>query len=137
MLRYNKTRKLFEEEFYHYELQDVKEPQLYRDFFPYDDVPKIVFNNRVMPMDPPEDIWITDTTFRDGQQSLPPFEVDDIVHIFDLMHKLDGNTGLIRQTEFFLYTDRDRAAIEKCLARGYKYPEITAGYAQLKMILNL
>ncbi|HPI03322.1 MAG TPA: 2-isopropylmalate synthase [Candidatus Goldiibacteriota bacterium] len=125
MLRYNKTRKLFEEEFYHYELQDVKEPQLYRDFFPYDDVPKIVFNNRVMPMDPPEDIWITDTTFRDGQQSLPPFEVDDIVHIFDLMHKLDGNTGLIRQTEFFLYTDRDRAAIEKCLARGYKYPEIT------------
>jgi isopropylmalate/homocitrate/citramalate synthase len=69
--------------------------------------------------------WITDTTFRDGQQSLPPFTVDDIVHLYDLMHKLDGDSGLIRQTEFFLYTKKDREAVEKCLSRGYKYPEIT------------
>jgi isopropylmalate/homocitrate/citramalate synthase len=41
------------------------------------------------------------------------------------MHKLDGDTGLIRQTEFFLYTKRDREAVEKCLSRGYKYPVVT------------
>lgn len=125
MLQFNKKRMIYELEDYHFELQDVKEPKLYRELFPYDDVPKIAFNHRVVPMNPPPEIWITDTTFRDGQQSLPPFRVEDIVHLYDLMHKLDGDTGIIRQTEFFLYTKRDREAIEKCLSRGYKYPEIT------------
>lgn len=124
-LKFNKKTRLFEEEFYNYELQDVKEPQLYRDMFPYDDVPRLIFNRRVVPMNPPENIWITDTTFRDGQQSLPPFRVEDAVTLFDLMHKLDGDTGLIRQTEFFLYTKRDREIVEKCLSRGYKFPEVT------------
>src|ERR1035437_8872736 len=124
-LNYNKKINLFEEEFYHYELQDVKEPELYRDMFPYDEVPRILFNQRIVPMNVAENIWITDTTFRDGQQSLPPFKVEHIVKLYDLMNKLDGGTGLIRQTEFFLYTKRDREAVEKCLSRGYKYPAVT------------
>ncbi len=125
MLKFNKKTNLFEEEFYSYELQDVKEPQLFREMFPYDDVPKIIFNQRVVPLNVPDEIWITDTTFRDGQQSLPPFKVEDIVHLYDLMHKLDNDSGLIRQTEFFLYTKKDMEAVEKCLSRGYKYPEVT------------
>lgn len=125
MLKYSKKSNLFEEEFYYYELQDVAEPQLYRDMFPYEDVPRIIFNQRLVPMNVVDDAWITDTTFRDGQQSLPPFKVEDIVTLYDLMHKLDGDTGLIRQTEFFLYTKRDREAVEKCLAKGYKYPQVT------------
>jgi isopropylmalate/homocitrate/citramalate synthase len=125
MLKYSKKSNLFEEEFYYYELQDVKEPQLYRDMFPYEDVPRIIFNQRLVPMNVVDDAWITDTTFRDGQQSLPPFKVEDIVHLYDLMHKLDNDTGLIRQTEFFLYTKRDREAVEKCLSRGYKFPQVT------------
>ena len=124
-LNYNKKINLFEEEFYHYELQDVKEPQLYRDMFPYEDVPRVIFNQRLVPMNVVDDAWITDTTFRDGQQSLPPFKVEHIVRLYDLMHRLDGDSGLIRQTEFFLYTKRDREAVEKCLARGYKYPQVT------------
>ncbi len=125
MLIFNKKTNLFEEEFYNYQLQDVSEPQLFRDMFPYDDVPRVIFNQRVVPLNVPDEIWITDTTFRDGQQSLPPFKVEDIVHLYDLMHKLDNDNGLIRQTEFFLYTKKDREAVEKCLARGYKYPEVT------------
>jgi isopropylmalate/homocitrate/citramalate synthase len=93
--------------------------------FPYDDVPRIIFNQRLVPMNVVDDAWITDTTFRDGQQSLPPFKVGDIVHLYDLAHKLDNDTGLIRQTEFFLYTKRDRDAVEKCLSRGYKFPQVT------------
>ncbi|MCE5300019.1 MAG: 2-isopropylmalate synthase [Spirochaetia bacterium] len=124
-LQFNKKTNLFEEEFYHYELQDVKEPELYRDLFPYDEVPRITFNHRLVPMNVADKAWITDTTFRDGQQSLPPFRVEDIVHLYDLMHKLDNDSGLIRQTEFFLYTKRDREAVEKCLSRGYKFPQIT------------
>ncbi|MCB4792302.1 MAG: 2-isopropylmalate synthase [Elusimicrobia bacterium] len=126
MLRFNKDRKILEPEEYHYELQDVTEPNLYRDVFPYDDIPKIPFNNRVVPMNPPEEIWITDTTFRDGQQALPPFTVEQMVAIYDMLHKLGGPNGVIRQTEFFLYSEKDKNALAKCREKGYKYPEITS-----------
>ena len=53
-----------EEHFYH--LVDVKEPNTFRNLFPYDEVPKIVFNDRIVPHNMPGRIWITDTTFRDG-----------------------------------------------------------------------
>jgi isopropylmalate/homocitrate/citramalate synthase len=33
---------------------------------------------------------------------------------------------MIRQTEFFLYSERDRAAVEKCLELDFKFPEITS-----------
>ncbi|MDI6759894.1 MAG: 2-isopropylmalate synthase [Candidatus Brocadiaceae bacterium] len=125
MLRFDKRRRSLEQDDYTFELQDVKEPNLYRDMFSYGQVPKIPFNYRLSPMDPPEDIWITDTTFRDGQQSRPPFTVKQIVDLYDLLHQLGGKQGLIRQCEFFLYTDKDKEAVVKCLERGYKYPEVT------------
>ncbi len=73
----------------------------------------------------PEKIWITDTTFRDGQQSRPPYKPEQIVHIFDLLHRLGGDSGVIKQSEFFLYSDRDREAVEACIDRKYRYPEVT------------
>ena len=57
-------------------------------------------------MEIPQAIWITDTTFRDGQQSRPPFTPEQILRIYDLLHQIDGGTGLIRQCEFFLYSDK-------------------------------
>jgi isopropylmalate/homocitrate/citramalate synthase len=106
-------------------LKDVSEPNLYRDVFPYTQFPRITFDSDPVVPEIPEDIWITDTTFRDGQQSRPPFTPEQILHIYDLLHQIDGGAGLIRQCEFFLYSDKDRKAIELCQARGYKYPEIT------------
>ena len=73
----------------------------------------------------PADIWMTDTTFRDGQQSVSPFKPEQIEHLFKLESRLGGPKGLIRQSEFFLYTDRDREALESCQALGLRYPEIT------------
>jgi isopropylmalate/homocitrate/citramalate synthase len=106
-------------------LVDVEEPDLYRDQFPYNEIPKIMFDGETVPLAPAEDIWVTDTTFRDGQQARPPYSVEDIVHIFDLEHRLGGPKGVVRQSEFFLYSDKDREALEKCQERGYRYPEIT------------
>ena len=126
MLVYNKIRKTLEPEEYKFELQDAKEPNLLRETFPYTDVPKIAFNNTVVPMNPPENIWMTDTTFRDGQQAFPPFTVEQISHLFDLMHKLGGPNGMIRQTEFFLYSDKDKKAVRKCQEKGYEFPQITS-----------
>ena len=120
----NKTFKL-EQDPYIYQLQDVGEPELFREMFPYTETPKIAFNYRRVPENMPEDIFITDTSFRDGQQSRAPYTTEQMVHIFKLLHKLGGENGMIRQTEFFVYSDKDRKALEKCMELGYKFPEIT------------
>ncbi len=106
-------------------LDDVERPNLYRETFPYSEFPRTVFDNETVPYDIPEKIWITDTTFRDGQQARPPYTPEQILRIYDLMHEIDGGTGLIRQCEFFLYSKRDRKAVELCKERGYEFPQIT------------
>ncbi len=125
MIELNPVSNLLEQDQYKYELQDVEKPQLFRDIYPYDEVPKIPFNHRRVPMNTPSDIWITDTTFRDGQQSRAPYTAKQIVDLYKLLAKLGGPKGLIRQSEFFVYTKNDREAIEKCMELGYKFPEIT------------
>lgn len=122
----NKKTNLLEEKIYSYSLQDVKEPQLYRDIFDYENVPKVIFNSRFVPMGMPENIWITDTTFRDGQQSMSPFTVEQIVELFKLMSRLGGKKGIIRQSEFFLYSEKDRKAAEACRDLGLEFPEVTS-----------
>ena len=71
-LHMNPKTNLLEQAEFNYILQDVEQPNLYRQNFKYDEVPKIVFNRRLVPMEMPGEIWITDTTFRDGQQSREP-----------------------------------------------------------------
>src|SRR3989338_10038163 len=98
-----------------YPLQDIEQPNLFRDIFPYTEVPKIVLGQKEAPMDTPEDFWITCTTFRDGQQARPPYTAEQIVALYTFMHRLGGPKGVIRQCEFFLYRKKDREAVEKCL----------------------
>ena len=125
MLELSNNTNLLEQDNYRYSLQDVKDPNLYRDFYTYEDVPKVAFNHRRVPMCMPKDIWITDTSLRDGQQSVEPYTVEQIVNLYKLMSKLGGPYGIIRQTEFFVYSKKDREALEKCQALGLKFPEIT------------
>src|SRR5699024_6755249 len=68
----------------------------------------------------------TDTTFRDGQQSMAPFSVQQIVDLYKLMSRLSGPKGIIRQTEFFIYSKKDREALDKCRELGLRFPEITS-----------
>ena len=125
MLEMSKKSNLLEQASYKYSLQDIKKPNLYRDMYNYDEVPKVAFNHRRVPMNMPEDIWITDTSFRDGQQSMEPYTVKQIVDLYKLLSKLGGPYGLIRQSEFFIYTKKDREAVEKCMELDLKFPEIT------------
>ena len=122
----NKKTNLLQLEEHFYQLADVKEPNVFHNLFPYDEIPKIAFNDRIVPHNMPENIWITDTTFRDGQQSRAPYTTEQIVTIYDYLHRLGGPKGLIRQSEFFLYSKKDRDAVYKCLERGYKFPEVTS-----------
>ena len=125
MLELSGKTNLLEQKNYKYSLQDVAEPNLYPDIFLYDEVPRVAFNHRRVPISMPEEIWITDTTFRDGQQSREPYTVQQIVDLYKLMHRLGGPYGIIRQTEFFVYSDKDREAIDRCMELGYSFPEIT------------
>ena len=125
MILKNKHSNLLEQHQYRYSLQDVDEPNLYRDIYPYTDIPKVAFNHRRVPLDMPEEIWITDTTFRDGQQSRAPYTANQIVDMYKMMSRLGGPNGIIRQSEFFVYTKKDREAVERCLELGYKFPEVT------------
>ncbi|MBR5467878.1 MAG: 2-isopropylmalate synthase [Firmicutes bacterium] len=126
MYEFNRKTNLLESATQSYPLIDVKDPNLYREYFTYDEVPKVVFNHRHVPMEVPEKFWITDTTFRDGQQSRQPYTVEQMTHIFDLLHRLSGPNGIVKMSEFFLYTRKDQEAVYKCLERGYEFPEITS-----------
>ena len=125
MLEISSKTNLLEQSTYKYSLQDVKEPNLYREVYPYTDVPRIPFNHRRVPIGMPQDIWITDTSFRDGQQSVEPYTVKQIVDLFKLMSRLSGPFGIVRQTEFFVYSKKDREALQQCQDLGLKFPEIT------------
>jgi len=118
-------------------LVDAKRPNLVEDIFPYSMPPRIRLEGPAIEYIDGEavefdfgavkdrPILITDTTFRDGQQARPPYTIEQMVKIYDLLAKLSGPNGVIRQTEFFLYTKNDRETLERCQALGHKYPECT------------
>ena len=73
----------------------------------------------------PADIWITDTTFRDGMQSQAPYSPTQITDIYKMLSRLGGPKGIIRTTEFFVYSENDRKALNACRELGLEFPEIT------------
>lgn len=121
----------------HHQLVDTTEPNLLEETFSYDLPPLINFegpiietiDGKAVEFSPAavkdRDIVITDTTFRDGQQARPPYTIDQMVHIYDLLSRISGPNGVVRQTEFFLYTKNDRQTLDRCRALGHKYPECT------------
>ena len=125
-------------------LVDVEEPNLMEDTYPYSLPPLIHFEGPVvenidgkavefdLAAVKDRDILITDTTFRDGQQARPPYTIEQMVHIYDLLSRLGGPNGVIRQTEFFLYTKNDRETLDRCRALGHKYPECTGWIRAIK-----
>ncbi len=140
-LTLNPNTHLLEQDPYAYQLQDIPEPELFREIYPYTEIPKIAFNYRKVPADMPEDIFITDTSFRDGQQSRTPYTTEQMVNIYKMLHRLGGPKGMIRQTEFFVYSKKDRDAALQCMELGYEFPEITtwirASKQDFELVRNL
>ncbi|MFP5221441.1 MAG: cache domain-containing protein [Acidobacteriota bacterium] len=118
-------------------LDNRENPELYRELFPYTKVSRVPFDDTIVMPRPAERMFITDTTFRDGQQARPPYTVKQIAHIFSLLHKLGGHSGLIRASEFFLYSDKDRRAVEACQNMDFRFPEVTGWIRANKNDLKL
>ena len=104
MLEISNKTNLLEQKSYKYSLQDVAEPNLHRDVYSYGTIPKVAFNHRRVPMSMPEEIWITDTSLRDGQQSVEPYSVDQIVNIYKLLSRHCKNISITRVTYHYKST---------------------------------
>jgi isopropylmalate/homocitrate/citramalate synthase len=107
-------------------LLDREEPELYREVFPYTEVPRIAFDGSEPSLNPAAEPLVTDTTFRDGQQARPPYTVAQIVKIFQFLARLGGPRGIVRKSEFFLYSEKDREAVRACRDLGLEFPKITS-----------
>ena len=118
-------------------MQEPETPQLYRELFPYTSICRTSFDQVLLAPRPAEQMRITDTTFRDGQQARPPYTVKQVAKMFDFLHRLGGKTGLITASEFFLYSAKDRKCIDVCRARGYRFPRVTAWIRATKDDLKL
>ena len=112
MLEISGKTNLLEQNAYKYSLQDVAEPNLQRDIYTQGMVPKVPFNHRRVPMNMPEEIWITDTSLRDGQQSVEPYTVAQIVNIYSTC---PGSAGRMASSgrRSFLSTARKTARRSK------------------------
>ncbi len=141
MIEISKKSNLLEQKSYRYQLQDIDEPNLYREIYTYTEIPKVPFNHRRVPLGMPPEIWITDTSFRDGMQSQAPYSPKQIVDLFKLLNKLGGPNGIIRATEFFVYSENDRKALHACQELGLEFPEITtwirASLEDFKLVKDL
>lgn len=104
---------------------EVARPNLMEGMFPHSIPPRIMFDGDLGNEIAKRNLRITDTTFRDGQQARPPYSVEQIVNIFNLLSKLSGPNGIISQSEFFVYSNKDKEAVLKCRGEGKDFPEIT------------
>ena len=100
------------------EILEAQEPTLHKEIFPWTKAPAMPLDNVAVPTEVPGEIWITDTTFRDGQQAREPYTQDQMVRIYRLLQRLAGPDRRISMTEFFLYTRRDVDTIRECLRLG-------------------
>ena len=57
MLEFDKHQNLLMQAKYRYSLQDVAEPNLYREIYDYKSIPKIAFNMRHVPEEMPHDMF--------------------------------------------------------------------------------
>ncbi|PYE54952.1 pyruvate carboxyltransferase [Deinococcus yavapaiensis] len=96
-------------------VKDVPSPDLFPDAFPAQSFPRFVWKER--PESLPTSVWTTETTHRDGQQGGLPLTVDQGVRIYELMCAFTGASGAVRQAEFFVYRESDRAMLSAALER--------------------
>ncbi|HEU5342972.1 MAG TPA: hypothetical protein VFU60_01375 [Ktedonobacterales bacterium] len=94
---------------------DPEQPNYFPESFPRESFPAYVWTER--PNDLPAEVWTTETTHRDGQQGGLPLTTEQGLAIYDIQCRFTGDSGAIRQAEFFVYRPSDRAMLEGALER--------------------
>ncbi|BEI76519.1 hypothetical protein Rumi1_23170 [[Ruminococcus] torques] len=133
----NKHTNLLELEEHMYPLVDVDTPNVFRNLFHYDEIPKIAFNDRIVPHNMPDEIWITDTTFRDGQQSRAPYTTEQIVSIYEYLHRLGGPKEKYGRANSFYTVKKTEMLSIAAWKKGMNFRRLRVGSEQAKKILSL
>ncbi|HEU0025836.1 MAG TPA: hypothetical protein VFQ25_01860 [Ktedonobacterales bacterium] len=94
---------------------DPAQPEYFLESFPREGFPAYVWTER--PAELPAEVWTTETTHRDGQQGGLPLTTEQGLAIYDLLCRFTGQSGAVRQAEFFVYRSSDRAMLEAALER--------------------
>lgn len=92
---------------------EVRTPEYFNDVFPVDAFPQYEWVER--PNKLPNEIWMSETTHRDGQQGGLPLNVERSRRIYDILCRVTNWSGAIRQAEFFPYQKSDRDALQWAL----------------------
>src|SRR5712691_632183 len=98
-----------------FNIPEPAEPEYFLSSFPRDAFPVYEWTER--PATLPAEAWTTETTHRDGQQGGLPLTTEQSLAIYDILCRFTGSSGAIRQAEFFVYRQSDRAALEGALER--------------------
>ena len=87
--------------------------------------PRLITDGINIDPEPPGQLFITDTTFRDGQQAFYVYySINNAVSLFRLLADLDNGSGRITRSEFFLYTGRDRELVKAIKNLGLEWPKV-------------
>ena len=84
-------------------------PDYFETYFPSDAFPNYGWSSS--PPDLPAQVWTTETTHRDGQQGGLPFTAKQSVAVYQILCDFTGESGAIRQAEFFVYREQDLEAL--------------------------
>jgi 2-phosphinomethylmalate synthase len=94
-------------------MSESSSPEYFLDTFPREGFPQVHWTER--PADLPEQVWLSETTHRDGQQGGLPLNADRSRRIYDILCRTTGTSGAIRHAEFFPYQQSDREALTYAL----------------------
>ena len=94
-------------------IKDIPKPEYFPNSFPRDGFPRYDWIKK--PAMLPTDVWTTETTHRDGQQGGLPLTTEQSIKIYEILCAFTGSSGAIRQAEFFVYRESDRAALQAAL----------------------
>ncbi|HEV2372278.1 MAG TPA: hypothetical protein VGS19_08920 [Streptosporangiaceae bacterium] len=98
-------------------MENPAAPEYFLDAFPRDAFPQWVWQDGQRPAALPDQVWLSETTHRDGQQGGLPLSLDTSRRIYDILCEVTGDSGVIRHAEFFPYRDSDREALRYALDR--------------------
>lgn len=92
-------------------------PEYFLDAFPRHAFPRYVWDEGERPAALPEEVWLSETTHRDGQQGGLPLTTERSCQIYDIFCEITGESRAIRHAEFFPYRGSDRDALLYALDR--------------------
>jgi len=74
MAKWNRDKKVLDHEhtrFWRHDLRDVDQPNLQKDIFPYDEVSRIDFDHKLIPINPADELVITTQHFAMVNRPVP------------------------------------------------------------------